>query len=350
MDELKIDGIRYHKSVVTHQYMLATDILIRINALNKRLTPLEVEFSETLGEASRWLEHLILFLLTIAVLSVEGIGISLTVLINHSVTKRMRELEERTTETRAAIQMKDEFLSIASHELRTPLTSLSLELQLLARRVEKLSSPEEKAPLVTMAEKPLRSVKRLTVLLDELLDLTRIQVGKFEVHPVYTDLVPILHDCVSKFSLEASQQGASISIHSAQRLLGYFDPSRIEQVLTNLISNALKYGQGSNIEINAAIQSSGPSSELIFSITDHGPGIALEKQSHLFDRFERGEANPNIKGLGLGLYISKQIIDAHLGTLTVDSALGKGTTFTVHLLSPNLFQTKDIPVVFMPSV
>lgn len=376
LGQLKEEGIKYHEAVLGHRDAEAKERLGSIKKLNQQLTKLEADFSETLGAGSRWLENVILLLLTIAVLMVETVGISLAFVTNRSISRRLAELqwlasemaqgrfnrsisvssqdeigqltlsvnqmgaalessyhelerrvEERTTEARAAVQMRDEFLSIASHELRTPLTALTLELQLLARKVEKLGVSEEKSQTLALSDKSLNAVKRLTLLLDELLDLTRIQVGKFEVHPKEADLVPILHDCVSKFSLEASQLGSTITIDSPPRLVHVFDPLRIEQVLTNLISNALKYGGSGNIDVAASMSGS----TLKFFVRDYGPGIPLEKQATLFERFERADANQDIQGLGLGLYISKQIIDAHGGMLAVESEPGKGAKFVVTL-------------------
>ena len=288
MGELKQQGLQYHDALLTHHLDDAERYRSQIKILNEQLTQIEVNFSNYLGEGSRWLEHVILFLLTIAVLMVESVGITLALFTNRSITKRLAELQhfagelaegkfgnsikvdsqdeigrltdsvnrmgvrlensyrdlekkvhERTTEARAAVQMRDEFLSIASHELRTPITSLFLELQLLDRELKKSQASEGVSRLSMGLKRSLRQTSRLTQLLDELLDLTRIQVGKFEIHPVSADLVTSVKDTVAKFQLESSQRGSPISTDWPAHLTAFFDPLKIEQVLTNLISNAI---------------------------------------------------------------------------------------------------------------
>jgi signal transduction histidine kinase len=383
MLQLKQEGIKYHDALKAGYVTLARTHLVTIKALNEQLTDVESQFSSSLGEGSRWLEHVILFLLTLAVLMVESVGISLAFLTNRSITNRLHELqwlakeftagkfensihvdstdeigqlslsvnemgsrlensyrdmekavEARTAEARNAVMMRDEFLSIASHELRTPLTSLSMELQMLARGVEKLPASEPQERVAQLSSKSLKHVIRLTQLLDELLDLTRIQVGKFEVNQVAGDLVPMLRDVVAKFSFEASEKGTLITIKTPHRMVTAFDPVKLEQVITNLISNAIKYGSGTPVEVALTETSE----EVQIIVTDHGSGIPLELQEKVFQRFERVDSDPNVKGLGLGLYISHQIVEAHGGKLTVESICEPKnlsfTSFTVHLKRP----------------
>ena len=223
--------------------------------------------------------------------------------------------------------MRDEFLSIASHELRTPITSLFLELQLLDRELKKSQASEGVSRLSMGLKRSLRQTSRLTQLLDELLDLTRIQVGKFEIHPVSADLVTSVKDTVAKFQLESSQRGSPISTDWPAHLTAFFDPLKIEQVLTNLISNAIKYGGATPIQVRVSSQGK----EVQVRVSDQGPGISEDMQSRLFKRFERAESDPQIQGLGLGLYISNQIMEAHGGSITVESSPSTGTAFTVHL-------------------
>lgn len=390
LSELTEIGVQYHHEVVLGQSQKAKHLLHQIQELNVRLTKLEEDFSFSLGEGSRWLEHFILFILTIAVLTVEGIGLSLAFSISRSISIRLndlqltahqmgqgdfsrpilvdstdeigrlsksllemgdllqrsyRELEarvqERTVElekmvgensklyeeAKAAIQMRDEFLSVASHELRTPLTALSLELQLMQSATQKIPDGEGKVKIKNISDKSLRSVFRLRQLLDELLDLTRIRVGKFNVNPEAGDLVPLIHDVVSRFGAEAASSGAAISIHTPDRVLAHFDSIRMEQVMTNLISNAIKYGAGSKIEVSAHQE---PEATVI-RVRDRGPGISAEKQAKIFERYERAEDDPSVTGMGLGLYIAKQIILSHRGQINFESELGKGTEFIIRL-------------------
>ncbi len=376
LEELKTQGIQFHNQTIAKHEKEALVALERVISLNLELTNIEIEFSESLEEGSRWLESLLLFFLTFAVLTVESIGLSLAFFTNRSITRRLIELQEstqelankkfstrisvdssdeigmlaktvnemgraletsyrnleekvqeRTAEARLAVQMRDEFLSIASHELRTPLTSLSLSLQLLSRKVERMQNSPEQTEAHKLSEMSQRTVTRLILLLEELLDLTRIQVGKFQLKLVHTDIIPIIYDSVTKFAFEASHHGAAISIDTPTRLMAQVDPVRFEQVLSNLISNAIKYGNGSSIKLTATQDGN----KLKVSVHDKGPGIPIEKQTRLFDRFERTQTDPNINGLGLGLYISKQIILAHGGQIDLVSKPNEGTVFTVTL-------------------
>ena len=376
MGQLREEGTRYHAALVSYDFKKAEPIFDHIRSLNEQLTTLEENFSNTLGAGSRWLENVVLFLLTLAVLMVESVGLTLAIFTNRSISKRLAELQnvaeeigrgsfdrrvnvdstdeigkvsesvnqmgvllresytglekkvaEQTAEAREAVQMRDEFLSVASHELRTPLTSLSLELQLLKRSVQKLENSAEKEKSVELAEKTQKGVLRLTLLLDELLDLTRIRVGKFEVNRTRGDLVPVVHEVVSRLSPEATQKGAPITIDAPSPVITSFDSLRIEQVVTNLISNAIKYGNGSPIEIS--IQRKDGKCRMM--VTDQGPGIPKELQEKLFHRFERAEADPSISGLGLGLYITLQIVNAHDGKIWVESEVGKGSRFILEL-------------------
>ena len=239
------------------------------------------------------------------------------------------------SEAQEAVQTRDEFLSIASHELRTPLTSLSLQLQVFSRQLKK-GAPAGPG-LITV---PVRSVEiatkcqaqgeKLRVLLDDLLDITRIRLGRLKLVKEPSDLSLIVRDAVDRFRLEAAQKGSSITVESVDSVVGTWDQMRIDQVITNLISNAVKYGGGQPITV--AVKKDEMTGRAIFLIRDHGIGITPEMKDRVFERFERADVESRkIPGLGLGLYICRQIVEAHGGLIRVESEPGKGSTFVVEL-------------------
>lgn len=242
-------------------------------------------------------------------------------------------------EAREAVASRDEFLSIASHELKTPLTSLFLQIQLLHLEIRKglqssdgqdqevIAVSRRVAPLVASCEEQGR---KLTALVNELLDLTRIRLGKLELHKERVDLASIVKDVLRRFEGEATQKGVPIFFSSAPPIHGLWDPLRIEQVVSNLISNALKYGDGKPIWVE--LQNRAPGAEVVLIVRDQGRGIPSDMLDRIFERFERaGASGSKISGLGLGLYICRQIVEAHQGSIRVESAAGQGSKFTVTL-------------------
>jgi predicted ATPase/signal transduction histidine kinase len=229
-------------------------------------------------------------------------------------------------ETRRALQLREEFLRIASHELRTPLASLRLSAQGLLRAAElnRTVSPEI---LDRTLHRVLGNTARLEQLTSELLDVTRIEQGRLQLNPVEIALDAIVREAVEHMEADLAASGSSVSIECAAPIVGQWDPSRLEQVVTNLMTNAAKFGAGKPIEIR--IERSGADARLI--VTDHGIGIDPARCQHVFDRFERAVPSSRYGGLGLGLYIARSIVVAHSGTITVDSEPGAGSTFTVTL-------------------
>jgi PAS domain S-box-containing protein len=241
-------------------------------------------------------------------------------------------------EAQEAILSRDEFLSIASHELKTPLTSLSLQLQILNRdilRSQKERVSDLKPGMLAIPERTLKIISsseiqsnKLAALLDELLDLTRIRLGKLQLAKENVDLSAVVNGVVDRFRAEMNQKRIAFDLNIENSVAGYWDPMRIEQVISNLISNAVKYGNGTAISFE--VKRVDKVARLI--ATDHGMGIAHEMLDKIFERFERaGVSGRKISGLGLGLYICRQIIEAHGGSIRVQSELGKGSSFTVDL-------------------
>lgn len=247
------------------------------------------------------------------------------------------ERKDREREAKEALQVRDEFLSIASHELKTPLTSLFLQLQLCNRELKLAEAKSESADMLSISKRAARNhfsseqqAKRISILLDDLLDLTRIRLGKIKLEKEKLDLGALTRDVVDRFRSEQSGTSLDFYVECPNSIVGHWDRMRVEQVVTNLVSNAIKYGQGSPIHISLESDDSIPYARL--KVQDSGMGIAPDLTERIFERFERGGINGNqISGLGLGLYICRQIVEAHQGSIQVQSELGKGSTFSVQL-------------------
>lgn len=228
-----------------------------------------------------------------------------------------------------AVLVRDEFLSIASHELRTPLTPLKIQIQGLTRLLaqQKLVLPEQER-FDRMIGTANSQVIRMTRLIDELLDVTRIGTGNLKLDYSRNDLSKLVRDVVDRFGGELTNIDSAIDLQLEPDLIGSFDPFRIEQVLTNLLTNAMRYGPGKPIHISTRRL---PSGEAELEMRDEGLGIAPIDQKRIFERFERASSPLNYGGLGLGLYIVEQIVQRHQGKIRVESELGKGASFIVLL-------------------
>jgi signal transduction histidine kinase len=229
-------------------------------------------------------------------------------------------------ETRRALQLREDFLRIASHELRTPLASLRLSTQALLRAAEQ-NRAVSAAVLDTTVRRVLGNTARLEQLTSQLLDVTRIEQGRLELHLVEAALGDLVRQAVEHLQPELAASGSPVSIECEASAIGRWDPSRLAQVVTNLVTNAAKFGAGKPVEIR--VEQVGDTAQL--TVTDHGIGIAPERRPHVFDRFERAVPSSSYGGLGLGLYIARSIVLAHGGMITADSELGVGSTFTVVL-------------------
>jgi signal transduction histidine kinase len=222
-----------------------------------------------------------------------------------------------------AVGLRDEFLSIASHELRTPLSTIQLILQSLEGTARKLNSNE----LIPKIQRVLRSVARLAELVTKLLDVTRIGAGQLQLEIEELDFVPVVREIVERFAEPALAAGSLLRIHVPHSLIVRADRSRLDQVVTNLLSNAIKFGDGKPIDVTLQ----GDASRFQLTVRDQGIGIAPEYSLRIFNRFERAVSTRHYGGLGLGLYITRRIVEAHGGTVQVDSAPGAGAAFTINL-------------------
>lgn len=223
---------------------------------------------------------------------------------------------------------RDEFISIASHEFKTPITALKLRLALTKRKIDLVKktapSAEEMIDCIQTAD---QQADRLTSLVDELLDMTRIQRGKFSFSFEEMELTQLINEVIDRFKDESKRSGNTIQLNQDQKLMVHWHRSRMDQVFTNLISNSLKYAPGSQIMISA----SQLHNNIRIEFYDNGPGISKEKQIRIFNRFVGGHSSQRVEGLGLGLYIVREIIKGHRGTIAVESAIGQGTKFIIEL-------------------
>jgi signal transduction histidine kinase len=240
-------------------------------------------------------------------------------------SERERLLEDR----RRAVAARDEFIAVAAHELRTPLTTLTLVIDHLVSAVPKATT--ESGLVLVQVQHLLalkRQVDRLTVLAGEMLDVSRISSGRgLGLRPVPVDLRDLALEVISRFDLEVQRRRVSVVISAPDAVPGIWDAARLDQVITNLFSNALKYGLGRPIEVSIRAE---PSRALLI-VRDHGIGIPQEDQAKILGPFAHAVAVRHHEGLGLGLWIAREILNASGGRINVDSRPGEGSTFTVEL-------------------
>src|SRR4051812_8456209 len=228
----------------------------------------------------------------------------------------------RTLQAEEALKDRDEFISVAAHELRTPLTALQLKLQGLERRLS-LPDPMKMQRL----DGAVRQIERLARLVDRLLDVTRAAQNRLDLMPESFDFAALLRQVAEDFRDPAAQAHSALTLEVPETVEGSWDRLRIEQVLVNLLSNAVKYGGGKPIHVR--VDADGD--RLRFSVSDGGIGIAPDDLGRIFNRFQRAASIRNYGGMGLGLYITRHIVEAHRGTISVVSKPGEGSTFTVDI-------------------
>lgn len=224
---------------------------------------------------------------------------------------------------RQAIEVRDEFLSVASHELKTPLTPLRLETTALERAGER----GDVARMQLKARSLNRHVARLADLIDQLLDVGRLRAGRVSLDRSTTDLLGVTREVLARLEPELERAGCRVELDVHGDLEGQWDASRVDQIVTNLLSNAAKYGPGAPIHISLRERAH----EVVMSVTDRGIGISPADQTRIFRRFERAVSDRNYGGLGLGLFIVHELVRAHGGEVSVRSAKGEGATFEVVL-------------------
>ncbi|WP_437853931.1 AAA family ATPase [Sorangium sp. So ce363] len=232
------------------------------------------------------------------------------------------------TEAQEAIQRRDEFLLVASHELKTPLTSLQMQVQAVERLLRRRSLAELPAERIEAMLQILgRQTSRLGRLVDELLDVTRLNAGRLTLARAQVDLAALAGEVVERMRPQLAASHCRTQLDLEGPVVGHWDPDRLEQVVLNLLSNAMKYGAGRPIFVGARRQAD----RALLVVRDEGIGIAEADQGRIFERFERAVSVRNFGGLGLGLYIARSIVVSHGGSIRVESKPGAGTTFVVEL-------------------
>ncbi|UIP33270.1 hybrid sensor histidine kinase/response regulator [Stutzerimonas kunmingensis] len=238
------------------------------------------------------------------------------------------ELRSTQAELEGAVRMRDDFMSIVSHELKTPLNTLILEVQLrklqLGRNNLEAFSEER---LRNMVDKDERQIQSLIRLIDDMLDVSRIRTGKLSIRPSRTDLAQLVGNVVESFAAQMEACGCELQLERNEPIIGVWDAFRIEQVLANLLTNAMRYGAGKPVHVGVASCAEGACIE----VRDHGIGISPQSLERIFCQFERAEGSESSAGLGLGLFIADQIVRAHNGRIQVQSEEGQGSLFRVLL-------------------
>ena len=240
----------------------------------------------------------------------------------------LAQLQVTQVELEHAVRMRDDFMSIVSHEVRTPLNGLILETQL-----RKMHLARDNAAAFTldkmkaMVERDERQIQSLIRLIEDMLDVSRIRTGKLSIRPSRFDLSVAVGNLLESFAAQVSAAQSSVNYRAGQPVIGQWDEFRIEQVVSNLLTNALRYGAKKPIDVSVYMQGD----QAVIEVTDQGIGISEENQQRIFHQFERIAGSHVVTGLGLGLFISEQIVAAHNGQITVHSALGEGAMFRVCL-------------------
>lgn len=239
-------------------------------------------------------------------------------------------LNEQRALTRAeeAISARDEFLSIASHELKTPLTAMLLQLQNVLHNIRSVSLANFSITnLLNMLENTEAQSKRLARMINDLLNISLITTGRLDLELENFDLVAAAHDIVNRFADRLKRENYTVKIIAPKPVIGTWDKLRIEQIIMNLLSNAIKYGNKQPIKITIKKEED----HAVFGMEDHGIGIPAEKREKIFSRFHRAVSPKEYKGLGIGLYITSQLVKSHHGTISVESEAEKGSIFTITL-------------------
>ncbi|MEJ8834974.1 hybrid sensor histidine kinase/response regulator [Ramlibacter sp. AN1133] len=242
--------------------------------------------------------------------------------------RQRQELQAAKADLQRAVSMRDDFMSMIAHELRNPLNSVYLQAQ-LRRRMLSAAIPPDPQKMLSMVERDERQIRSMVRLLDDMLDVSRARTGRLAMVPAPFDLAQSAREVVDAIRDQAANDAITITLAAPESLPLVGDEFRVEQVITNLLTNALRYGQGKPVAVTVGLREQEP--EAFVSVRDQGMGIAAEDQERIFEQFERAEGTNDVPGLGLGLYIARQIAQAHQGRLEVRSAHGEGAEFVLSL-------------------
>lgn len=252
-----------------------------------------------------------------------------TVIEVRDTTLEKRAEQERArilADLRAAVSARDEFLSVAAHELKTPITSLNLQLEPVQRALSRGGAVDAEKLAQRMAVSA-RQVDRLAALVASLLDVTRIDKDDVRLDLTDVDVVEVVQEVVERFAEPAARARATLQVVAPPSARARVDRGRLDQVVTNLLANAVKYGAGRPVRVG--VTTAGV--DVVIEVADEGIGVSAGDRARIFGRFERAVSPENYGGLGLGLYIARRIVVAHGGTIDVTSEHGRGATFTVRL-------------------
>jgi PAS domain S-box-containing protein len=228
----------------------------------------------------------------------------------------------------SAVKIRDEFMSIASHELRTPVFSLKLQAQVLNRQIKKgVRTSFDAKTIEDFTERVDRQLNTLAKLIDDMLDVSRIESGRLTMEFDACDLTGLVRDALSALEQQFKAAQVEVKADLEPHLTVHGAGQRLNQVISNLLTNAIKYGDGKPVVVTVCREGD----FAVLKVKDHGLGIAPENLERIFHRFERAVSSRNISGLGLGLYIAKQIVEGHKGTIRVESELETGSTFEVRI-------------------
>ncbi|MFC5548231.1 hybrid sensor histidine kinase/response regulator [Massilia aerilata] len=240
----------------------------------------------------------------------------------------LHELNKTQEELQRSLRMRDDFMSLVAHELRTPLNTLFLETQMRSLQLKRGNlpafNPEQMSGMIKRDE---RQIKAMIRLIDDMLDVSRMKSGTLSIRPARVELMGLLERVVNDLSLQAAAASSILQLATHEPVEGIWDEFRIEQVIVNLLTNALRYGGGGTVELS--VHQIGCNVRI--DVRDHGKGIAPDYIDRIFEPYERGAKSGEPKGLGLGLYISRQLAASHGGELTVQSVPGQGATFSLLL-------------------
>jgi signal transduction histidine kinase len=240
----------------------------------------------------------------------------------------LKQLQSTQLELEQAVRMRDDFMSIVAHEVRTPLNGLILETQLRKMHLARDNAAAFALDKMhAMVDRDERQIKSLIRLIEDMLDVSRIRTGKLSIRPTRLDLSALVRGLLQNFAPQIDAAESSVTLEAEQPVVGSWDEFRIEQVLSNLLTNALRYGAKSPITVKVYSESG----QARVEVRDLGIGIGEENQKRIFQQFERVTDKHAVAGLGLGLFISEQIVAAHGGSITVESRIGEGALFRVCL-------------------
>ncbi len=245
------------------------------------------------------------------------------------LSEEKKKLEDVSQSLREALAVRDEFISVASHELKTPLSVLKLHNELAKSQLQNyFDNPEMQSWIAHWLKRTDFQLSQITRLVEDMLDTSQIQMGRLRLEPASSDFVQIVRRAVDALTEGLQTAGIRLELQSPDSIPGRWDVSRMEQVAMNLLANAVKYAPASTLRISLEVSGGALKMEL----TDNGPGIPAEDHERIFERFERASPSSGVSGLGLGLFICRQIVEGHGGRIYASKPeSGKGSRFVVEL-------------------